>query len=97
MASEKITAIDMIAIPKDKLATQAGFKDGATAKVHYEPLLNRNHGHDYGGDAPPKRQSLHDNKPKTVATEDGNKRYARNPYDLDDGEVEWSAQYSRLG
>ncbi|KAK5627747.1 hypothetical protein RRF57_003462 [Xylaria bambusicola] len=50
-----------------------------------EPLLNRDHGH--GGDGPRKRQSLHDSKPKTLETEDGNKQYARNPYDLEDGEV----------
>ncbi|KAI0812986.1 hypothetical protein GGR55DRAFT_638632, partial [Xylaria sp. FL0064] len=70
-----------------KLAARAGFEDGATAEAHYEPLLNLHHGHHHGGDAPTKRQSLHDNKPKTLETEDGNKQYARNPYDLEDGEV----------
>ncbi|KAJ3558135.1 hypothetical protein NPX13_g9779 [Xylaria arbuscula] len=84
MASEKITAKDMMAVVDwDKLAARAGFEDGATAKAHYEPLLD--HGH--GGDTPRKRQSLHDNTPKTLETEDGNKQYARNPYDLEDGEV----------
>ncbi|KAI1159450.1 hypothetical protein F5B18DRAFT_636925 [Nemania serpens] len=71
----------------DKLAARAGFEDGATAKAHYEPLLNRDHGHGHGGDTPRKRQNLHDNTPKTLETEDGNKQYARNPCDLEDGEA----------
>ncbi|KAI0435723.1 hypothetical protein F4803DRAFT_557706 [Xylaria telfairii] len=87
MASEKITATDIIAVAKDKLATRAGFEDGATAKAHYEPLLNHDHGHGHSGKVPQKRQSPYDSKPKTLETEDGNKQYARNPYDLEDGEV----------
>ncbi|KAI0502796.1 hypothetical protein F5B22DRAFT_46079 [Xylaria bambusicola] len=73
----------------DKLAARAGFEDGATAKAHYEPLLNR----DNPSDAPRKQQTLRNIKPKTLETEDGNKRYARksfvsrDPYDLEDGEV----------
>ncbi|KAI0408215.1 hypothetical protein F4802DRAFT_594652 [Xylaria palmicola] len=59
MASEKVTAKDMMAVAKDKLAAKAGFRDGATAKAHYEPLLNR----DLAGDAPETRQSPYDNKP----------------------------------
>ncbi|KAI0968782.1 hypothetical protein F4678DRAFT_463973 [Xylaria arbuscula] len=54
MASEKITAKDMVAVTKvnwDKLAAKSGFRDGATAKAHYEPLLHRDH----AGDAPRKR------------------------------------------
>ncbi|KAI1119322.1 hypothetical protein F5Y14DRAFT_445856 [Nemania sp. NC0429] len=88
MASEKITAKDMMAVAKvdwNKLAARAGFEDGATAQAHYEPLLNRHHGH--GGDATRKRQSLYDSKPKSLETEDRNKQYARNPYGLEDGEV----------
>ncbi|KAI3342004.1 hypothetical protein F4824DRAFT_495869 [Ustulina deusta] len=69
----------------NKLAARAGFEDGATAKAHYEPLLNCDHGH--GGGAPRKRQSPYDSKPKTLETEDGNKQYTHNPYDLEDGEV----------
>ncbi|KAJ3553993.1 hypothetical protein NPX13_g10737 [Xylaria arbuscula] len=69
----------------DKLAVRAGFEDGATAKARYEPVLNRDHGH--GSDAPRKRQSPYDSRPKTLETEDGNKQYARNTYDLEDGEV----------
>ncbi|KAI0818433.1 hypothetical protein GGR55DRAFT_674266 [Xylaria sp. FL0064] len=34
-----------MAVNWDKLAAKAGFGDGATAKDHYEPLLNRDHGH----------------------------------------------------
>ncbi|RYP82660.1 hypothetical protein DL769_001567 [Monosporascus sp. CRB-8-3] len=89
MASEKITAKDMMAVDWDKLAARAGFEDGATAKAHYEPLLNRDH----GGDAPRKRQSLRYSESKTVETKDRNKQYARksfvsrDPYDLEDGEV----------
>ncbi|KAI1291223.1 hypothetical protein F5Y03DRAFT_400895 [Xylaria venustula] len=92
MASEKITAQDMMAVAKvdwDKLAARAGFEDGATAKAHYEPLLNRDH----GGDAPRKRQSLRNSESKTVETKNGNKQDARksfvsrDPYDLEDGEV----------
>ncbi|KAI1286571.1 hypothetical protein F5Y03DRAFT_402092 [Xylaria venustula] len=71
----------------NKLAPRAGFEDGATAKAHYEPLLNRDYGHGHCGDASRKRQSLHDSKPKTLETEDRNKPYARNPYNLEDGEV----------
>ncbi|KAI0388695.1 hypothetical protein F5Y17DRAFT_463460 [Xylariaceae sp. FL0594] len=90
MAYEKITAKDMMAVAKvdwDKLAARAGFEDGATAKAHYEPLLNRDHGHGHGGDAPRKRESPRNSKPETLETEDGTKQYARNPYDLEDGEV----------
>ncbi|KAI0198504.1 hypothetical protein F4808DRAFT_462796 [Astrocystis sublimbata] len=94
MASDKITAKDMMAVTKvdwNKLAARAGFEDGVTAKAHYEPLFNRNYGR--SGDAPRKRPSLHDNEPKTLDTEDGNKQYAhksfvsRDPYDLEDGEI----------
>ncbi|KAI0903467.1 hypothetical protein F4823DRAFT_568656 [Ustulina deusta] len=92
MASEKITAKDMMAVAKvnwEKLAAKAGFQDGATAKAHYEPLLSR----DDTGDASRKQQSPHDSKHETLETEDGNKQYARKsfvsrcPYDLEDGEV----------
>ncbi|KAJ2998334.1 hypothetical protein NUW58_g360 [Xylaria curta] len=92
MASEKITAQDMMAVAKvdwNKLATRAGFEDGDMAKAHYELLLNRDH----GGNTPRKRQSLHDSEPKTLETKDGNKQYARksfvsrDPYDLEDGDV----------
>ncbi|KAI3335906.1 hypothetical protein F4824DRAFT_500393 [Ustulina deusta] len=41
--SNQITASDMMAVAKvnwEKLAAKAGFQDGATAKAHYEPLLN---------------------------------------------------------
>ncbi|KAI0805891.1 hypothetical protein GGR55DRAFT_680689 [Xylaria sp. FL0064] len=55
---------------ENKLAARAGFEDGAAAKVHYEPFLNRDRDHDHGGDAPRKRQSSHDSKPKTLETED---------------------------
>ncbi|RYP60126.1 hypothetical protein DL771_010614 [Monosporascus sp. 5C6A] len=37
-----ITANDMMALAKidwEKLAVRAGFKDGATAQAHYQPLL----------------------------------------------------------
>ncbi|RYO92149.1 hypothetical protein DL762_001807 [Monosporascus cannonballus] len=37
-----ITANDMMALAKidwEKLAARAGFKDGATAEAHYQPLL----------------------------------------------------------
>ncbi|KAI0154257.1 hypothetical protein GGR57DRAFT_502846 [Xylariaceae sp. FL1272] len=37
--SGKITASDMVAVLKDKLAARNGFQDGATAKAYYEPLL----------------------------------------------------------
>ncbi|KAI1288778.1 hypothetical protein F5Y03DRAFT_401565 [Xylaria venustula] len=72
MASEKITAKDMMAVAKvdwNKLAARAGFEDGDTAKAHYEPLLNRNH----PDDAPRKRQSPHNSEPETLETKDGNK------------------------
>ncbi|KAI3340360.1 hypothetical protein F4824DRAFT_487319 [Ustulina deusta] len=100
MASEKITAKDMMAVAKvnwEKLAAKAGFKDSATAKAHYEPLLNP----DRPGDALGKGQRSHDNKAasmrvktETLETKDGNEQYTRNsfasrccPYDLEDGEV----------
>ncbi|KAI3335393.1 hypothetical protein F4824DRAFT_501018 [Ustulina deusta] len=99
MASEKITAKDTIAVAKvnwEKLAAQAGFKDGATAKAHYEPLLNP----DRPGDALRKGQRSHDNKAasmrvktETLETEDGSKHDTHNRFtpcylsDLDDGEV----------
>ncbi|KAI0190100.1 hypothetical protein F4808DRAFT_465724 [Astrocystis sublimbata] len=47
--SERVTAKDMVAVAKvnwEKLAAKAGFKDGATARAHYEPLLNRNNPND---------------------------------------------------
>ncbi|KAI0977462.1 hypothetical protein F4678DRAFT_455604 [Xylaria arbuscula] len=56
--SDQITASDMMAVTKinwEKLAAKAGFKDGATAKAHYEPLLNT----DRPGDAARKRQNLY--------------------------------------
>ncbi|KAI0388287.1 hypothetical protein F5Y17DRAFT_463853 [Xylariaceae sp. FL0594] len=56
MASEKITPSDTIAVNWEKVAAKVGFKDGATAKAHYEPLLNP----DRPGDAPRKRRSSHD-------------------------------------
>ncbi|KAI3333818.1 hypothetical protein F4824DRAFT_502807 [Ustulina deusta] len=96
MAFEKITAKDMMAVAKvdwDKLAVRAGFEDGATAKAHYEPLLNHDHGYSHGGDAPRKRQSLRKSNPETLETEDENKQYARKSfvscdlYDLEDWEV----------
>ncbi|KAI0139858.1 hypothetical protein GGR57DRAFT_509541 [Xylariaceae sp. FL1272] len=40
--SGQITASDMLAVAKvnwDELAARAGFKDGATTKAYYEPLL----------------------------------------------------------
>ncbi|KAI0191354.1 hypothetical protein F4808DRAFT_465402 [Astrocystis sublimbata] len=81
--SEQITASDMVAIAKvnwDKLAAPAGFKDGATAKAHYEPLIRRN-----GPDNPPKmRQTSHVNN--TAATPSKTGTYQL-PSDLEDGEV----------
>ncbi|KAI3331114.1 hypothetical protein F4824DRAFT_488331 [Ustulina deusta] len=97
--SEKITAKDMIAVAKvnwDKLAAKAGFRDGATAKAHYEPLLNP----DRPGDTLGKGQCFRDNnaalkrvKTETLETEDGSKHDTHNRFtpcylsDLDDGEV----------
>ncbi|KAI0977532.1 hypothetical protein F4678DRAFT_455679 [Xylaria arbuscula] len=47
--SERVTAEDMMAVAKvnwEKLAARAGFKDGSTARAHYEPLLNRDKAND---------------------------------------------------
>ncbi|KAI2604649.1 hypothetical protein GGR54DRAFT_644349 [Hypoxylon sp. NC1633] len=94
--SDPITANDMAAVTKvdwEKLAAQAGFKDGATAKAHYEPFLNPNH----PGDTLGKPQNSHDNKAAlnqfTTGVEGGNKHLARNysalgyPSGLEDGEA----------
>ncbi|KAI0904013.1 hypothetical protein F4823DRAFT_616533 [Ustulina deusta] len=80
----------------EKLAAKAGFKDGATAKAHYEPLLNT----DRPGDAAKKRQNLYDTEaaPECIKTELSDikstiksERVKTDTYycssDLEDGEV----------
>ncbi|KAI0398763.1 hypothetical protein F4802DRAFT_603665 [Xylaria palmicola] len=99
MASDKIAAKDIMAVAKvnwEKLADRAGFKDGATAKAHYEPLFNP----DRPGDAARKRHSSHDTEAglKRVKTELSDiknmaesEQVKTNPYycssDIEDGEA----------
>ncbi|KAI1181634.1 hypothetical protein F5B17DRAFT_436549 [Nemania serpens] len=73
----------------DKLAAKAGFKDGATARAHYEPLLNRNHPDDALG----KKLGSKRAEAETFETGHGNTRDTGNRFmscyssDLEDGEV----------
>ncbi|TGJ78184.1 hypothetical protein E0Z10_g10578 [Xylaria hypoxylon] len=90
--SEKITAKDMMAVAKvnwEKLAARAGFKDGATARAHYEPLLNL----DYPDDALGKKPGSKRVNTETLETGHGNNHDTRNRFtscyssDFEDGEV----------
>ncbi|KAI0398823.1 hypothetical protein F4802DRAFT_603595 [Xylaria palmicola] len=99
MASDKITAKDMMAVNWEKLAAKAGFEDAATARAHYEPLLDPRCPNSTCAAAGQKQRS-HDNKAasmqvktETLEAVDGDDRYARNHFtshylsDLKDGEA----------
>ncbi|KAI1159511.1 hypothetical protein F5B18DRAFT_664462 [Nemania serpens] len=87
--SEKITVGDIMAVNWEKLAAKAGFKDGATARAHCEPLLNRDHPDDALG----KKTASKRVKAETLELRHGKERDTCNSFmscyssDLEDGEV----------
>ncbi|KAI1318800.1 hypothetical protein F5Y16DRAFT_406200 [Xylariaceae sp. FL0255] len=66
----------------EKLATRTGFKDGTTAKAHYEPLLKPDQ---RPSNAPKNRQIARDGNGASIRVK--TQVSTHHPSELDDGEV----------